>query len=63
MTQLLVGLSGAACASRDRNGVLKTQKKERGIERGRELFTEEGIFELDVEGCIGIFCVTKFNVK
>lgn len=51
------------CFSGYWNGELKTQKKERAVGRGRERFTEEGVFELDVGGCIGIFCVTKFNVK
>lgn len=57
------GLSGAASATRDRNGVLKTQKKERRVGRGSEWFTEEGIFELDFEGCVGVFHGMEVDVK
>ena len=51
------------CHSGDRNGVLKTQKKERRVGRGSEWFTEEGIFELDFEGCIGVFHGMEVDVK
>lgn len=51
------------CHSGHRSGALKTQKKERRVGRGSGWFTEEGIFELDFEGCIGVFHVAEVGVK